>query len=35
MTDDQLIKIIATIDWRKETAFETLVERIKKGEKEV
>lgn len=33
MTDDQLIKIIKSIDWTKESAFEELIERIKKDEK--
>ena len=35
MTDDQLIKIIATIDWSKETAFETLIEKVKEGGKKI
>lgn len=35
MKDDQIIRIIATIDWSKETAFETLIEEIKKGAKKV
>ena len=30
MTDDQLIKIIQSIDWTKEKAVEELLERIKK-----
>ena len=30
MTDDQLIKIIQSIDWTKEKAIEELLERIEK-----
>ena len=30
MTDDQLIKIIQSIDWTKEKAIEELLERIDK-----
>lgn len=30
MTDEQLIKIIQSIDWTKESAFDELIERIKK-----
>lgn len=30
MTDDQLIKIIQSIDWTKESAFDELIERIEK-----
>lgn len=30
MTDDQLIKIIQSIDWTKEKAVEELLERIEK-----
>ena len=30
MTDDQLMKIIQSIDWTKEKAIEELLERIEK-----
>lgn len=30
MKDEELIKIIQSIDWTKESAFEELIERIKK-----
>lgn len=33
MKDEQIIKIIASIDWYKESAFEELIERIKENEK--
>ena len=35
MKDDQIIRIIATIDWSKESAFEELIERIKKGAEKI
>lgn len=33
MKDEKIIEIIKTIDWHKESAFETLIERIKENEK--
>lgn len=35
MKDDQIIRIIETIDWNKETAFETLINEIKEGAKKI
>lgn len=32
MTDEDIIKIIEAIDWNKESAFDELIERIKKNE---
>lgn len=33
MKDEEIIKIISTIDWNKESAFDTLIERIEENEK--
>lgn len=35
MKDEEIIKIISTIDWHKESAFEELIERVKKGAKKI